>query len=154
MSAVAPRMVALPRGQTLIVREVKPDDQTGLEALYASLDRDDRYLRFFSAYWPDERFFARKADPDARPGFGLVAEVEGAGEESSRIVGEAGYTLLPDGDGELAMTVAEDWRGWLGPYLLDALLEGAHDRGVPNLEADVLVTNRRMISVLRRGDTR
>jgi hypothetical protein len=47
------------------------------------------------------------------------------------------------------MTVAAGQRGWLGPFLFDALVEAAASRGVPNLEADVLATNRRMLSVLR-----
>ena len=83
-----------------------------------------------------------------RGGFGLIAAIEGP-DNGSRIVGEATYELLPDGDGELGITVAEDARGWLGPYLLDALVEAAAARGVPNLEADVLVTNRRMLMMLR-----
>jgi hypothetical protein len=83
-----------------------------------------------------------------RGGFGLIAMMEGP-DNTSRIVGEATYELLPDGDGELGITVAEDARGWLGPYLLDALVEAAAARGVPNLEADVLVANRRMLTMLR-----
>ena len=39
------------------------------------------------------------------------------------LVGEAGYTLLSDGDGELAITVDPEWRGWLGSWLLDALVD-------------------------------
>jgi hypothetical protein len=46
--------------------------------------------------------------------------------------------------------VAPDWRGWLGGYLLDALLEAAAPRGVPNLEAEILVENKRMLSLIRR----
>lgn len=53
-------------------------------------------------------------------------------DDGERIVGEAEYILLPGGDGELAITVAPDWRGWLGPYLLDTLLEVAASRGVAN----------------------
>jgi hypothetical protein len=68
----------------------------------------------------------------------------------ARVVAEAEYFPLPNGNGELAITVAPDWRGWLGPYLLDALLEAAAARGVPNLEAEVLVENRRMLAVIRR----
>ena len=45
--------------------------------------------------------------------------------------------------------MAHAWRGWLGPYLLDALVSAARDRGVPGLEADVLVTNQPMLALLR-----
>jgi hypothetical protein len=89
---------------------------------------------------------------------GDVADGGRAGEgapatSAARLVGEASYDLLPNGDGELGITVAADQRGWLGPFLLDALCEAAAARGVPDLEADVLVTNRRMLALLRaRGD--
>jgi len=56
--------------------------------------------------------------------------------------------MLPDGDAELAITVARDSRGWLGPYMLDALLEVAAARGISNLQADVLLENRRMLALI------
>ena len=46
-------------------------------------------------------------------------------------MGEANYELLPDGDGELGMAVARDWRGWLGAYLLDTLVDAAAARACP-----------------------
>jgi ribosomal protein S18 acetylase RimI-like enzyme len=56
---------------------------------------------------------------------------------------------MPDGNGDFALTVASEWRGWLGPYLLGALVAAAAARGVPNLQADVLVCNVRMFALLR-----
>ena len=152
------RRVPLPGGGELVVRPVRPSDVDGLVALYGDLSDDDRYRRFFSYYDPGRSFFERAVSVEARGGYGLVAvevppggegDGSGQGERAGRIVGDASYELLPDGDGELGMTVAEDRRGWLGPYLLDALIQAAAERGVPNLEADVLVTNRRMLTLLR-----
>jgi GNAT superfamily N-acetyltransferase len=143
------RRVDLRRGRALVVRPVGPGDVDALVALYDGLSDDDRYRRFFSAYRPDRDFFERAAAVRRRGGHGLVAEVEGAPERELRLVGEASYELLPNGDGELAMAVAADWRGWLGAYLLDALVDAAAERGVPNLEADVLATNAPMLALLR-----
>ena len=112
--------MALAGGGHLTVRPVGPGDLDGLVALYATLDAEDRYRRFFSGLAPPRSFFQRLAEVRGRGGFGVVA-VDGAG----RIVGEANYELLPDGDGELGMAVARDWRGWLGPYLLDTLVDAA-----------------------------
>jgi hypothetical protein len=147
------RTITLPRGDTLVIRAISPADVEGLKALYAGLDQRDTYRRFFSVFRPRDAFFERMAAPEEHGGFGLVAAVtpdaaahDGAAE---RIVAEAGYTLLPDGDGELAITVAAAWRGWLGPYLLDALLSAAAARGVANLQADVLVTNGPMLALIR-----
>jgi acetyltransferase (GNAT) family protein len=137
------RRTGLPDGRTLVVRAVTPGDVGGLAQLYAGLSVDDVYRRFFSVYHPDRRFFDRVATSADRGGFGLVAVV------GERIVGEAGYELLQNGDGELAIAVAGEWRGWLGPYLLDALVEAAGARGVAHLEADILVTNAGMLSLIR-----
>ncbi len=142
------RHVPLPGGSALTVRPVTIDDVPALQALYAGLSVDDLYLRFFSVYRPDRQFLERVATAEHRGGYGLVAVVTGD-QADDRLVGEAGYELLPDGDGELAIVVAPQWRGWLGPYLLDALIEAAGARGVPNLEAEVLVSNGRMLSLVR-----
>lgn len=150
------------------MRAVAPSDLDGLVALYDGLSDDDRYRRFFSGYRPPRSFFERLTSVVERGGYGVVATVDGGGGDASegggadarparpqpaRIVGEASYELLPNGDGELGMAVAAAQRGWLGPFLLDALAEAAAARGVPDLEADVLVTNQRMLALLRsRGD--
>ncbi len=152
------RRVALPGGGEMVVRPVAADDVDGLVALYRDLSDDDLYRRFFSCYDPGRDFFERAVAVESRGGYGLVAvEVPaggegdggGTGHRHGRIVGDASYERLPNGDGELGMTVAVDRRGWLGPFLLDALIEAAAERGVPNLEADVLVTNSRMLTLLR-----
>jgi acetyltransferase len=143
-----PRRVTLPGARTLSIRPVRPSDTAGLVALYAGLKDDDTYLRFFSGHAPPKDFVEKMTHVAERRGFGLVTVMEGE-NGTSQIVGEATYDLLPNGDAELGITVAETARGWLGPYLLDALVTEAAARGVPNLEADVLVGNRRMLTMLR-----
>ena len=142
------RTVALPRGGTLEIRAAGSEDVDGLLALYQGLDDDAIFRRFFSIYRPRREFFERTVQVAECRGAELVAVVTTAGA-ASRIVAEAGYVPLPNGNGELAITVAKDWRGWLGPYLLDALLETAARRGIPNLEADVLAVNGPMLALLR-----
>jgi RimJ/RimL family protein N-acetyltransferase len=142
------RVVAIGPGRRIEVRAVRPDDVGGLMALYARLGPGDRQRRFFAVYRPDRAFFTAMATEADRGGARLVAvATSDAGDE--QLVGEAGYTMLPNGDGELAMVVDARWRGWLGPFLLDALLETAAAAGVPNLEADVLTTNHAMLGLLR-----
>jgi hypothetical protein len=143
------RVAALPRGATLVVRPVTRHDIDDLDALYAGLDEEARYRRFFSIYRPDRRFFVRLSRVGERGGAGLVAVVIDDPGRAGRLVGEASYELLPNGSGELAITVDQHWRGWLGPYLLDALIEVAAARGVENIEADVLMTNRPMLALIR-----
>jgi hypothetical protein len=94
---------------------------------------------------PGRKFLEQQALPADAGGYRLVAIVSGAREE---LVAEAGYALLPDGNGEFALTVARSWRGSLGPYLLDAIVAAAAARGVPSLQADILACNPRMLALV------
>ena len=137
--------VSLPGGRTLIVRTVRETDLEGLVALFEGLSDDDRYYRFFGFSHPGRKFLEQLTRAEQEGGYRLVAVVSGAVDE---LVAEAGYAILPDGNGEFALTVATGWRGWLGPYLLDALAAAAAARGVPNLQADILVSNVRMLALV------
>jgi hypothetical protein len=134
-----PLRIKLPEARTLWIRPMTPADADGLIALYDDLDEQDVYRRFFSGRAPPKSFVEKMTHVAERGGFGLIADIKEAGG-TSRIVGEATYDLLANGNAELGITVAEKARGWLGPYLLDALVAAAGARGIPNLEADVLVT--------------
>ncbi len=140
--------VPLGRDRRLAVRPVTPNDVGGLVALYDEMDGDDRQRRFFCAYRPQPSWFVELARPDEHGGARIVAEL--TTPEGTSLVGEAGYVGLPDGNGELALLVARRWRGWLGPYLLDRLVRTAAERGIPDLEADVLTTNGPMLALFRR----
>lgn len=146
---VAPRRVAkIAGGQTLIVRQATADDVDAVAGLYEALTIDDRYRRFFGVSPPPRTLIQRWAAMDGSTGMMLVAEVQEPDRGPGVIVAEATWSALPDG-GEFALTVARNWRGWLGPYLLDRLVETAAGQGVPNLQADVLVDNRQMLAVVR-----
>ncbi len=143
------RSVAWPDGGELTVRAMTPADVDGVSDLFAGLSPDDRRYRFFAQYRPPREFVERMAGAEAAGrGYQLVAVLERPGS-APLIVAEAGYVLLANGDGELGITVAAGHRGWVGPFLLDALLEVAAERGVPNLEADILVENARMLALAR-----
>lgn len=138
------RVVDLPHGGHLTIRPIRPSDAPALGELYDDLSPDDRIRRFFSAFRPPEALLERWATVGERGGARIVAVTD-----DGEIVGEAGYELLDDGDGELDITVARRARGWVGPYLLDALIDLAGARGVPNLEAEVLLANRQMLALAR-----
>jgi RimJ/RimL family protein N-acetyltransferase len=141
-------VIDLAGGRTLTVRPMREVDADGLEALYRDLSEDDRYRRFFSRLHPRRDFADSWARVSERGGFGLVAILGDGGSE--RLVAEAAYSPIGEGLAEFAVTVAADWRGWLGPYLVDTLAAAAAARGVSTLEAEVLVENKPMRAVLRR----
>ena len=134
--------------EELVIRFATPDDRNALAELFDSLSFDDRYLRFFSAFRPDNKFLERLAGANVHGARELIAVVTAEGNDR-RLVGEAGAWPLRNGNGELEITVAPGHRGWLGPYLLDAALEAAAEAGMPNVEADLMLSNREMLALLR-----
>jgi hypothetical protein len=115
--------------------------------MYQSLSEEDRYRRFFSVSQPHEHMVERFVAANGQGGLWLVAVAD-----DGTIVGDVGYTLLADGDAELAITVTEHWRGWLGPFLLETLAERAAANGIHNLRATILLENRKMLRLAaRRG---
>lgn len=145
-------IVKLSDRRFLIVRTVTRADIEGLDSLFEGLSDEDRYYRFFGFSHPGRRFLELMTRAEEEGGYRLVAIVSG---QEDRLVAEAGYAVLPDGNGEFALTVAAGWRGWLGPYLLDALVAAAAARGVPNLQADILLENAQMLALVsNRGYVR
>jgi len=143
--------VRLSGGRILVIRTVTKADVDGLEALFGGLSEEDCYYRFFSLSHPGRKFLEQMARAEDEGGYRLVAVISGPENE---LVAEGGYAILPDGNGEFALTVAAGWRGWLGPFLLDAIVAAAVARGVPNLQADILRSNIRMLTLVSsRGYT-
>ena len=143
--------IPLPGGRRLEIRPTTGADAPLLAQLYRDLPQDDRYRRFFSAFEPDVDFCRTWASVAERGGFGVVALVHEATADGGtvEVAGEAAYALRHDGDGDLAVTIAPAWRGWLASYLVDVLVRHAAAAGVQSLQADVLLRNRPMIAVLR-----
>ncbi len=142
-------MIELPGSRTVTLRTMRPSDAPGLRDLFASMGEDDLVRRFFSGRPPPDQFVERMARVADRGGIGLVAVLDGPGVDGT-VVAEAACELLPDGNGELGITVSPQLRGWLGPFILDALVSAAARQGIPAVEADVLMANRPMLALLRR----
>ena len=135
------------KGRTVEIRPTTAADADALRALYAPFSLEDRHKRFLSAFVPTDRWCQSWATIAERGGFGLIAFAHG--EDGDEVIGEAGYALQADGDGEFAVAVAPAWRGWLGIYLVDRLVRHAAAAGVHNLQAEVLLENRPMLAILR-----
>ncbi|MBV8432634.1 MAG: GNAT family N-acetyltransferase [Solirubrobacterales bacterium] len=142
--------LSVPEGRALTVRAITQADIDGLDTLFGTLCEEDQYHRFFHLYNPDQKFLERMTRAEDEGGYRLVAVASGP---QDALVAEAGYAILPDGDGEFTLTVAPGWQGWrLGSHLLDILVAAAAARGVPNLQADIMLDNTRMLALLsRRG---
>jgi hypothetical protein len=145
-AAFAPQEVRV-GGRVTTVREATSADADALLAHYQGLSFDDLHRRFLATFQPRMSFVERWLGRDTDGGVVLVA-VEGD-PVSGRIVGDAGYAPTGPDTGELALTVASDRRGWLGPYLLALLLEHARAHGIVDLTGEVLATNAGMLALAR-----
>ena len=145
-----PAAMNLPDGRTLTVRAIRPADAEGLDTLFGGLGEEERYHRFFHLSCPGRKFLEQMTRAEDEGGYRLVAV---GSDPPDALVAEAGYAILPGGDGEFGLTVAPGWQGWrLGSRLLGALVTAATARGVPNLQADIQLDNTRMLALLsRRG---
>jgi hypothetical protein len=140
-----PLAVAVSGNRELVVRAVGNDDVDQLIALYAGLSDVDRHRRFFTQFRASRSWVVDWVRRCRENGAGIVAELSDTGE----LIGEAAYVLQSNGNGEFSLTVDSQWRGWLGPYLLDVLADVAAERGVQNLEAEILTENRAMQAITR-----
>lgn len=131
--------VVAPDGTSLVLRTATSEDTAAVTEFYRRLPAEDRvsHLGVFDAY--DRGFAQRATTAHERGGRALLAQMDAPERDQARaVVGEAHFELLADGDGELALVVAPEWRAWLGPRLLDAILDEAAASGVANLEVDVM----------------
>ena len=136
--------------RTLQIRPVRADDAGRLVDLHARCSDDARYFRFHAAkprLRAAEAEYLAGADGQAR--VALAATVTEDGEE--RIVADARFDLVGDGDAEAALLVRDDMTGrGLGTLLLDRLLEQARGRGVRRVLLDILPENQAMLALARR----
>jgi RimJ/RimL family protein N-acetyltransferase len=145
-----PRELETATGDRLLVREIRPSDLAAVVGLYERLDQDDVYRRFFTGSRPREEYFERLTHIAERGGCSIVVIDLATPPEAPRIVAEASVEPLGNGNGEIAVTVDPEWRGWMGPFLLGELRHLAASRGIANLEAEMLAGNRPMRALTHR----
>jgi GNAT superfamily N-acetyltransferase len=126
----------------IAVRRLTASDGPQIERLFARLDQEDRYRRWFTAI-PDVHRLVDAAMDEALPGdVGLVATVDGA------VVGHALLARIDDERAEVAFEVDPDWRRHgIAGRLLDEAEAVAAGLGYRRLVADVLWENRDMLAV-------
>ena len=143
--------VVLKDGGTVHVRPIRPDDGGRLEALHGRLSSESIYLRFFSAH---PRLSAREVEHfthvDHETRFALVALL---GDDMVAVVRYDGWPGRTDAEVALVVDDAHQGRG-IGTVLLEHLAAAARERGITEFRANVLPSNRRMLSVFRSAGFR
>jgi GNAT superfamily N-acetyltransferase len=125
------------------IRPIESSDRDGLFDFYHSISPPARRARFLGMGACLSREAAdRFAATDHHQGDGLVAVLREAGPQDGRIVGH--LCLEPDAAGgeELAVAVADGFRGLgIGTALMRAAVASARRRQVPRLSATLFASN-------------
>jgi len=140
------------RGHRLLIRPIRPEDETTLADLIASLDPEDSRMRFFGTMRKLPRSqLARFTQIDYDREIALVAIERGA-DGIERSLGEARMVADPDNAvAEFAIVVASDAKGGgLGRRLMESLVDCAKKRGIGVLRGETLSENTRMQDLARK----
>jgi RimJ/RimL family protein N-acetyltransferase len=137
--------------EQLQIRPVTADDAGRLIDFHARCSEEARYFRFHAA---KPRLRAAEAlylaAVDGRARVALAATTVEDGEE--RIVADARFDLVGDGDAEAALLIRDDIAGrGLGRLLLGRLLDLAAGLGVRRVLFEILPENRAMLALARRA---
>jgi acetyltransferase len=123
----------------VVIRALAPRDAARVQAFVRALSPDSRHERYFSAIG---ELAPAQLERTVRP---LGADVSFAALEGERVV-----AIAECSHGELALIVADAWRGCgLGRSLVERLLEHAARHALPALHGVVRKGNRAMLRLGR-----
>ncbi len=134
------------RGRSLLIRPIRPEDETALGDLLGSLDPEDSRMRFFGAMRGLPRSqLARFTQIDYDREMALVA-IERGSDGIERSLGEVRAVTDPDNAAaDFAIVVRSDLKGGgLGRLLLQRIIDYSRSRGTGELRGETLAGNLRM----------
>jgi acetyl-CoA synthetase (ADP-forming)/acetyltransferase len=139
------------QGRRLLIRPIRPEDETTLADLIASLDAEDARMRFFGTMRKLPRSqLARFTQIDYDREMALVA-IEQDGDGIERSLGEVRVVADPDNAvADFAIVVRSDMKGkGLGRLLLQSIVDYCRSRGTGRLCGETLGANLRMQHLAR-----
>lgn len=145
------KTITLKNNLKVVLRPVKPTDETAMKDLFYSFSEDTIYHRFFGILksMPHSRLqYFVNVDYEDRMGIAAIV-----GEpESEQIVALATYDLEKSTNmAEVAIVIHDDWQNLgLGTHLLGYLARVARERGISGFTAEVLADNPRAMKILHK----
>ncbi|WP_334143893.1 bifunctional acetate--CoA ligase family protein/GNAT family N-acetyltransferase [Rhabdothermincola sp.] len=135
-------------GSVVHVRPVRPDDAERIQAFHARQSRESIYFRYFT---PMPKLSARELE--RLTGIDYVTRMAFVALEGDDIVAMASYDVWRAADeAEVAFIVDDAHQGrGLATVLLEYLIVAARENGLHALTAQVLPSNRRMLSVFHNA---
>jgi acetyltransferase len=142
------RPVVLRDGASVTLRDIRPEDESALTALYERLSPQTAYQRFFTVMRrlpPNWGHILANVDYDRR--MAIVA----LGPDGA-MIGVARYIYdAPSHEVEIAIVIEDPWQSrGLGTLLLGELIAYAEGKGIRHFRAYVLADNVRMLKLLQR----
>ncbi len=137
-------------GREIMIRPIRPEDETLHYKLFKSLSRQSNYFRFFSfrRHLTHEQA-ARFTQIDYDREMAIIALLQEEKQERSIGVNRLTYQARSD-QHEFAIVVADEFQGTgVGSILMQRLLEIARDRQVKQIIGIVLAENLKMINFCR-----
>jgi acetyltransferase len=141
----------LPGGGGIVVRAIRPEDETLIEDHHRALSEQSIRMRFFSMVKALSRdSLIRLCHLDYAREMALVAERKNA-DNKPEIIGVSRYYMNPQtGAAEFAVAVRDAYQGQgLGQHLMERLIATARERGVRRLVGLVLRENARMLTLAK-----
>lgn len=131
-------------GQTVEIRQARPDDFSAVKAMHEEMSPDNAYLRFFNISTIAAENEARRVCREPAPEHAaLLALLDG------QVIGVASYEVAAAGDtAEIAFAVADQMHGrGAATLLLEHLVSLARSRRLTAFTAETLAENRAMLKV-------
>ena len=134
--------------ERLIIRPIRPEDAQAHAAFFHRLSPQDIRYRFFSAMRelsPEQTVRLTQVDYDREMAFVAVREASGETVGVSRLACDA-----DGGSGEFAVIVQADMKGrGLASHLMRRLITWARQRGLREIEGQILADNQPMLAFVR-----
>jgi len=147
-------VVALPGGASILLRPVRPEDESALAELVARMEENDLRNRFLGrARKFDHPQLARLTQIDYDREMAFIATRESA-DRRQEVLGEVRTVTDPDNRrAELAILVRSDLkRAGLGRILMRKIVDHHRARGTAAIAAQVLAHNAAMLGLAREFD--
>ena len=138
-------------GTPVLIRPVKPEDESLVADLLDNCSEQTIYFRYFSVIksWPHEALIRfTQNDYDREIGIAAIGLPPGP----TVMMGVGRLVVIPERDAaEFAVIVADPWQGeGLGWKLIERVIQIAKENGVRTLSGDVLPENQPMLGLVKK----
>jgi len=137
-------------GREVLLRPIKPEDETLLIELFRTFSKKTIALRFFQNLREiSHQTLAQYCNIDYDREITIVGEI--IENNKPRIICKTSVVVGPDGEnGELTVVVGDPWQNkGLGTMIFDYILEISRNMGIKSVFGEILIENVKMMRICR-----